>query len=100
MHSTASAVGSFVGGFIAVFVLSLIWEKLGFRRVIHNGVACKLASVTMAWITAGVLGGFGLAVDEAFNWSSFGRYLAPAIVVAIIAFFTGYGRRADRGGGV
>jgi uncharacterized membrane protein len=96
MHSTASTLGSIVGGFINIILLSLIWEKLLLRRLISNNIILNLASVALAWIAAGILGGFGLAVDRTFTWSAFGLYLIPALVVAVLAFFRGYGKETRR----
>ncbi len=96
MHQTASTLGSIIGGFINILILSLVWEKLLLRRLISNTIFCHLASVVLAWITAGIVGGFVMAVDRTFTWTPFGSYLFPALVVAVLAFFRGYGKQASR----
>jgi hypothetical protein len=88
-------VGQFVGGLIAVYLLTLLWEFLLFKRVLDDPVTGKMSSVTAAWLTAGTLGGFGMADGGPYAWQAFLIYLFPALVVGGFAYRRGMKLREE-----
>jgi hypothetical protein len=86
MHATASTAGGFVGGFIILLLLGSLWARLLTRRVADPRRRAG-AAVLAAWLTAGIVGGFGFARGDAlFTADAFVRYLAPALAVAILFY--------------
>lgn len=85
----AYLLGGLVGGLIAIYLLSVLWEWALFKRVMDDPVAGKLSSVMAAWITAGILGGLGGANGGPFYWAAFAVYLVPAGVVAAFGYRRG-----------
>ncbi|MES2443473.1 MAG: hypothetical protein V4574_11645 [Pseudomonadota bacterium] len=88
-------IGQFVGGLIAIYLLSLLWEFLLFKRVLDDPVKGKLSSVAVAWLTAGTLGGFGFADGGPYAWQAFGIYFVPALIVGGFAYRSGLKLRED-----
>lgn len=84
-HPWPSFIGQMVGGFIAVLVLSILFEKLIFQRVMDDPVKGKLGSVIAAWLAAGAIGGFGMADGGPYQWFAFVIYAFPAMGLACLA---------------
>lgn len=88
-------IGALIGGFLAIYVLAMLWEWALFKRITDDPVVGKLSSVAAAWITGGVLGGFGLGSTESFFWPAFAIYLIPALIVGVIFYRRGLKIRGD-----
>jgi hypothetical protein len=84
-----SLLGQLTGGFVAILALAFLWEKLLFQRVLDDPVAGKLSSVIAAWVSAGILAGFGSADGGPFVWSAGLVFLIPALIVAAMAYRRG-----------
>jgi len=96
MHPVAYSLGSLIGSFIIVSLLSYLWERFLFQKVMDDPVKGKLASVGAAWLTAGVIGGFGFANGGPYAWVAFGFYGVPAAVLAVFAYFRGLKLRSEQ----
>lgn len=90
-------LGAFVGGLMGVLLLSLIWEKLLFKRVTDDPLIGKVGSVAAAWLTAGTIGGWGLADGGEYQWRAFGVYFFPALVIGALAVRAGLRSRRELG---
>ena len=51
-HPVAAMFGHIVGGSFLLWVISLVWEGLLFKRATDDPVVGKLCSVVAAWVTA------------------------------------------------
>lgn len=91
MYATSSQLGAFFGGIIAILLSSLLWEWL-LRSRIRRTVPRHLVAVVLAWLTAGVLGGFGFARSGTFTMIAFPKYLLPAVVVGVLFYLRARGR--------
>ena len=50
-----------LGGVFGIFVLYSIWEWAFFMRILNDPLKGKLGSAVAAYLTTGVLAGFGFA---------------------------------------
>lgn len=82
-------IGTFVGGLLAILMLSIAWEKALFQRVMDDPVNGKLAAVLAAWLTASAIAGFGMANDGPYYWQAFLEYALPALAVGFLAWRRG-----------
>ena len=92
MHPISSGIGAFVGGVVAILLLSLLYEWL-LRSRIHRLVARHMVAVALAWVTAGLLGGFGFARTGGFTFIAFQIYLLPALLVVLLFYLRSRGRQ-------
>ncbi len=92
-NSTAASLGTLVGGIFAVYVLSMIWEWLVFKRVFDDPLKGKIFSVVAAYLTASILYGFVSANGGPFNPAGFGNYLVGLLVVGFFAIRRGLALR-------
>lgn len=83
------SIGGLIGGLIAVYLVSKLWEKLLFQRVMDDPVKGKLASVFAGWLTASAIAGFGMADGGPYRWFAFVLYGVPAILIAVLAHRSG-----------
>jgi hypothetical protein len=78
------SLGSVVGGLLAIYALSMVWEWALFKRINDDPVTGKLSAVGAAWLSAGTLAGFGMANGGPFLWFAFLVYLIPALLVGFL----------------
>ena len=88
-HPWPSFIGQMVGGLVIILILSKIWEKVLFQRVMDDPVKGKVGSVIAGWLTAGAIGGFGMADGGPYQWFAFTIYAIPAILVGFYAHWRG-----------
>ena len=82
-------IGGLIGGFLAMYVLSLLWEWALFKRINDDPVTGKLSAVAAAWLSGSALAGFGMANGEPYAWFAFSIYLIPAILVGFLFYRRG-----------
>jgi hypothetical protein len=88
MGGKMNLIGEIFGGMFAIFVLQQLWEFMLFKRILNESHKIKIASIAAAYLTSGILGGFGFAGEgEIFTLSAFGTYLIPALVVAGLTYW-------------
>ncbi|HEX6375425.1 MAG TPA: hypothetical protein VFZ91_06865 [Allosphingosinicella sp.] len=83
----------FAGGFIALGLISLLWEALLFAKVYDDPVRAKLASVGASWLSCSAIAGFEMADGGPYAWRVFLIYFVPALALAPFAVRRG---RIDR----
>lgn len=88
-HPWSAFIGQMIGGFIAVLLLSMIWEKLVFQKIMDDPVKGKVWSVVAGWVTAGAIAGFGMANGGPYRWFAFVIYAFPAILLGALAWRRG-----------
>lgn len=88
-------IGGFVGGLLLITILAIIVEKLIFQRFLDDPVAGKLWSVTVGWLMASTLAGFGMADGGPYYWFAFVVYALPAIPVGLYFHRRGVALRED-----
>jgi len=88
-HPWSFSIGGLVGGLFAVYLMSKLWEKLLFQRVMDDPVAGKLSSVGAGWLTASAIAGFGMADGGPYRWFAFVLYAVPAILIGAFAHRSG-----------
>ncbi|MBA16624.1 MAG: hypothetical protein CMN73_09760 [Sphingomonas sp.] len=91
----AYIIGSIVGSLIAIYLLAALWEWLLFKRVLDDPLMGKLLSVGAAWLTSGVLGGFGMADRGPYYWPAFLIYAPAAAILALFAYRRGMQLREE-----
>lgn len=79
MGTLGYLVGSFVGGCIAIYLLVLIVGRLFFHNSEPDIKAT--ATVLIAWLLSGFIGGYGHSDGEAFYWPAWMLYAPSAVVV-------------------
>lgn len=83
MGFLAFAVGSFLGGLLAVVILTYLVERFAFRGRPPEQRA--LATVGVAWLLVAFVAGWGFANGGSFRWDA-GLYYLPS-AIAYWAFY-------------
>lgn len=83
-------LGTILGAIFAIYVVRAIWEFVVFKRVMHDPVNGKIASVIAAYLTAVILSGILRADDGIFDMQGVFTYLIGAIVVGFFAIRRGF----------
>lgn len=82
-------IGGIMGGTIAIYILSFLWEWLVFKRVFDDPVAGKLTSVGVALLMATLLAGYGMAPRGIFAWWASIYYIPGAALLAFLGYCRG-----------
>jgi hypothetical protein len=88
-------IGGLIGGLIGIYLVASLWEWALFKRIVDDPVVGKVGAVIAGWLTAGTLGGFGMADGGSYAWQAFGIYAIPAMIVGVFFYRRGMKIRAD-----
>ena len=81
-------MGQVLGGFVVVYLISLITENLT-RKTTNDPVFGKISAVILSWLICSTIAGFGMADSGSYYWAAFATYGLSAIFVAVIRFVEG-----------